>query len=84
MAVHASLISNPPNPKFGVLMKCDWQRVGAYAGQHHSVFIYLCISFPGSSESPAELINAVSVLCPLWVNAAQHTTERKKTQQYGH
>lgn len=36
------------------------------------MFIYLCISFPESSEPPAELINAVSVFCPLWVNAATH------------
>lgn len=54
-------------------MKRCWQSVGAYAGGHLSVFIYLCISFPESSEPPAEFINAVSVFCPLWVNAATHS-----------
>lgn len=40
--------------------------------RHLPLFIYLCISFPGRSEPPAELISAVYVLCPLWVNAATH------------
>lgn len=39
------------------------------------LFIYLCIYFPGSSGPPTELINAVSVLRPLWVNAATRLEE---------
>lgn len=71
MAMHSGFISSPD-----VICAYESSVIDGWVLMQEDIFLYLFIYvflLQRGVQPPAELINAASVLRPLWVNAATYT-----------